>query len=68
LRFRSDPPALTSYLFGDSVIEETGTIFESSEIESCLYERSEDNSLIIVKSIFVTEFIGDGLIDTEIEN
>jgi hypothetical protein len=58
---------LKSYLFDDSMIEEMGMICESAGIESGLYRRKDDSSLIVVKSIFLREMIEDGLIEQKIE-
>jgi hypothetical protein len=48
------------------VIEGMGQICESAGIESSLYWRNEDSSVIIVKSIFLKELIGYGLIKNRI--
>jgi hypothetical protein len=57
LRFDSDLPEMRSYLFEDSVIDETQMICESTGIERVIYRRFEDSSLIVVESIPFTNLI-----------
>jgi hypothetical protein len=52
LRFGSDHFELRSYLFEDLVIKEIAPKCESSEIENRIYRGIEDDSQIVVHSIF----------------
>jgi hypothetical protein len=67
LRFGFGILDLKSYQFDKSMIEEMCKICDSADIEICLYWRIEDHLQMIVKSIFFTEFIEEGLIEKEIE-
>jgi hypothetical protein len=67
LRFISGFFNLKSYQLEDSMIEEMDLIFESGGIESSLYRRIEDGSLIVVNSIFFRDLIQDGLIEKDIK-
>jgi hypothetical protein len=66
-KFGSDLLEMRSYLLEDSVIKEAGMICESGQIVSGMYQRLEDSSLIVVKSIFCTDLIAERLIENTIE-
>jgi serine/threonine protein kinase len=68
LRFGSDHLELRSYLFEDSVIEDVCQKSESSRIESRLCRGIEDDSQIVIHSIFLTGLNDNCLIEKEIGN
>jgi hypothetical protein len=67
LRFGRSHLELKSYELYESVIDEMDVICECGGIESCLYRRIEDHAVIVIESIFVRDFIEDGLIEKAIE-
>jgi serine/threonine protein kinase len=67
LRLVSEDFDMISYQLSNSVIEEMGEICASAVIGSGIYQRFEDESQIVVKSISLRDLREHGLIKKEIE-
>jgi hypothetical protein len=63
MRFESDLPELGNYLLNELAVEERRIVIEKSGINHEMYERLEDNSQIILKSIDLLDPIGDRVIE-----
>jgi hypothetical protein len=59
---------LRNYLFEDSIFEERHKISKSAGIVSGRYQRLDDNSLIVVKTICLSNLVGDRVIEKRIED